>query len=47
MRNTIRFLVILLALLITNIVAYIGSEDYRFFLKKLKYQEEVVYDTQE
>jgi hypothetical protein len=31
-------------LLFCNIFAYIVSEDYRFFLKKIKYQEEVVYD---
>jgi len=32
-------------LLFVNIFAYIISEDYRFFLKKIKYQEEVVYDS--
>ncbi|NDK09384.1 hypothetical protein GW846_01245 [Candidatus Gracilibacteria bacterium] len=45
MRNTIIFLVGLMFLLFVNIFAYIISEDYRFFLKKIKYQEEVVYDS--
>lgn len=45
MRNILRFLVFLLFLLLANIIAYVVSEDYRFFLKKLKYREEVVYDT--
>jgi len=45
MRNTIIFLVWLMFLLFVNIFAYIISEDYRFFLKKIKYQEEVVYDS--
>lgn len=30
-----------------NIVAYVVSEDYRFFLKKIKYQSDVVYQEQE
>jgi len=33
-------------LLAWNVAAYVMSEDYRFFLKKLKYQNEVVYDEQ-
>jgi len=33
--------------LIGNIVAYTMSEDYRFFLKKLKYREEIVYEEPE
>ena len=45
MRNTIRFLVILMIILICNIIGYLVSEDYRFFLKKIKYRNEVVYDT--
>ncbi len=44
MRNTIIFLLWLMFLLFCNIFAYIVSEDYRFFLKKIKYQEEIVYD---
>jgi len=31
-------------LLIGNIIAYSASEEYRFFLKKLKYSEDVVYE---
>lgn len=46
MRNVIAFLVILMCLLIANIVAYSMSEDYRFFLKKIKYSQEVVYEIQ-
>lgn len=30
-----------------NIAAYVVSEDYRFFLKKIKYQSDVVYQEQE
>lgn len=46
MRTLIHILVAIMGLLIVNIIAYSLSEDYRFFLKKLKYQEEVVYDSQ-
>lgn len=37
----------LMFLISGNIVAYVMSEDYRFFLKKLKYKNEVVYENQE
>jgi hypothetical protein len=30
--------------LIANILAYSMSEDYRFFVKKIKYKQEVVYE---
>lgn len=45
MRTLIQILLVLMVALILNIVWYSISEDYRFFLKKLKYREEVVYDT--
>lgn len=44
MRILISFLALIIILLICNIVAYTISEDYRFFLKKMKYQEDVVYE---
>ena len=44
MRGLIWLLVVLMLLLIGNIIAYSASEEYRFFLKKLKYPEEVVYE---
>ena len=34
-----------MVLLLGNIILYSLSEEYRFFLKKVKYQEEVVYDS--
>lgn len=45
MRTTVLFLVIIMFMLMCNIVVYMFNEDYRFFLKKLKHQEEIVYDT--
>lgn len=46
MRGIIIFLLILMFLIAGNIAAYVVSEDYRFFLKKIKYQNDVVYDNQ-
>lgn len=46
MRIVISFLSLISLLLVCNIIAYSMSEDYRFFVKKLKYREEVV-ETQE
>lgn len=46
MRGIIIFLLMVMFLLLGNIAAYVMSEDYRFFLKKLKYQNEVVYEDQ-
>lgn len=47
MRKIIMFLLILMFLIAGNIVAYIMSADYRFFLKKIKYRNEVIYEKQE
>lgn len=44
MRILISFLIGIMLILIGNIVFYSLSEDYRFFLKKLKYSQDVVYD---
>ena len=44
MRILIGFLIFIMLVLISNIVIYSVSEDYRFFLKKIKYSQEVVYD---
>ena len=44
MRGLIWLLVVLMLLIIGNIIAYSASEEYRFFLKKLKYPEELVYE---
>jgi hypothetical protein len=30
--------------LIVNIITYSVSEDYRFFVKKIKYKEDVIYE---
>ena len=46
MRGIIIFLLMLMFLIAGNIGAYVMSEDYRFFLKKLKYQNEIVYEKQ-
>lgn len=35
---------LIMCMLIGNIIAYTVSEDYRFFLKKIKYREQVVYE---
>jgi hypothetical protein len=44
MRGLIGILVAIMFLLVCNIFVYTLSEDYRFFLKKLKYKEEIVYN---
>jgi len=44
MRLLIIFLSLLIFLLTINVGAFIISDDYRFFLKKLKYNEDIVYD---
>lgn len=44
MRTFIGFLWLIMVVLICNTLAYIASEDYRFFLKKIKYKQEIVYD---
>lgn len=46
MRGVILILSLLASLLLLNIVAYSLSEDYRFFVKKIKYQQEVVENPQ-
>jgi hypothetical protein len=43
MRRIIVFLVFLAFLFLINVLFYFLSEDYKFFLKKLKNNEEVVY----
>lgn len=43
MRNTILFIVFLIVVFLVNLVFYYISEDYQFFLKKLKNPNEVVY----
>lgn len=45
MRIIIIFLLTIMLILICNIFAYIFSDDYRFFLKKIKYNQEIVYDS--
>ena len=42
MRIVLFFLGFLMLLLLANTGAYLMSEEYRFFLKKIKYQEEIV-----
>lgn len=44
MRGAILLLVALMLALLGNIIAYSVSEDYRFFVKKIKYKQEVVYE---
>jgi hypothetical protein len=44
MRTAILLLVWLMFTLLGNIIAYSVSEDYRFFVKKIKYPWEVVYE---
>ncbi len=44
MRYIISLLLFLILLLWANIFAYIVSEDYRFFVKKIKYKQEIVYE---
>lgn len=44
MRYIISFLALIMFLFLGNIIAYVMSEDYRFFLKKIKYNEQIVYD---
>ena len=47
MRGIVLFLALLMFLLLGNIFAYSMSENYRFFLKKIKYNEELVYEWSE
>ncbi len=44
MRPLLFILIFLMLIISWNIGAYVISEDYRFFLKKLKYQQEIVYE---
>lgn len=44
MRYIISLLTCVMLLFIGNIIAYLTSEDYRFFLKKIKYSDDIVYD---
>jgi hypothetical protein len=43
MRRLIVFLVFLVFLFLVNVTFYFLSEDYEFFLKKLKNDDEIVY----
>lgn len=43
MKFTVKFLFLILAIFILNIVFYFVSDDYRFFLEKLKYKDKTVY----
>ena len=43
MRGLVWFLIFLMILLVGNIILFASSEEYRFFLKKIKYAEEPVY----
>jgi len=43
MRKIISFIIFLIVIFITNLVFYTLSDDYKFFLKKIKWKEEVVY----
>lgn len=43
MRKFIAFIIFLIIIFITNLVFYILSDDYKFFLKKLKWNEEEIY----
>lgn len=43
MKFTVKFLFLILAIFILNIVFYFISNDYRFFLEKLKYKDKTVY----
>lgn len=47
MKFLIGIIIFVMIALIWNIVAYTSSDDYRFFLKKIKYREEVVYENTE
>ncbi len=42
MRNTIYFLLIFIILLLGNIIWYFTSEEYRFFVQKVKYPNEII-----
>jgi hypothetical protein len=46
MRGAILILVLLIITLLGNIIAYSVSEDYRFFVKKIKYPQELAYEDQ-
>lgn len=46
MRNTIFFLLVLIVLLLGNIIFYFLSEEYRFFVQKIKYPDEIVSSSQ-
>lgn len=44
MRTVTLLLVLLIITLLGNIIAYSVSEDYRFFVKKIKYSDDLVYE---
>jgi hypothetical protein len=43
MRRIIIFIIFLIAIFIVNLIFYFLSSDYRFFLKKIKNPDEIVY----
>jgi hypothetical protein len=43
MRRIIVFLVFLVFLFLVNVIFYFVSDDYKFFLKKIKNNDEIVY----
>jgi hypothetical protein len=43
MRKIIAFIIFLISIFIINLIFYFLSEDYRFFLKKIKDTDNIVY----
>jgi hypothetical protein len=43
MRKIIGFIIFLIIIFVVNLVFYFLSDDYRFFLKKIKDTDQVVY----
>jgi hypothetical protein len=43
MRRIIIFIIFLISIFIINLVFYFISDDYRFFLKKIKNRDDVIY----
>ncbi len=44
MRKLVFILFVTMVLFMVNLIFYIASEDYRFFIKKIKYSDTVVYE---
>ena len=43
MRKIIAFIIFLISIFVINLIFYFVSDDYRFFLKKIKDTDEIVY----